>query len=186
MTRATDIADDAVLEVGNQYAWAPTHGAIYNWATGGGGAHAGLGVGLVNSINCYSFPILLAIRRGYINPAAALRIFNDIQNAGAGMEAYAFSTSLVATMWTDWKAVPGSYWRPRRGDLVFFEGFPGGLLNHVALSTGNINALTGHSEVISFGERMAAMGQATVNRTSIELLRQAGHTSVKFIAPSWD
>ena len=186
MSRATDIAADAVLEIGNQYSWAPTHGAIYNWASAGGGAHAVLGTNLVNSINCYSFPMLLAIRRGYINVAAALRIFNDIRTRGAGMEPYAFSTSILATMWTDWKAVPGSYWRPRCGDLVFFEGFPGGLLNHVALSTGIINPLTGHSEVISFGERMAAMGQAIVNRTSIELLRQGGHTSVKFIAPSWD
>lgn len=185
MSRATDIATDAVNDVGTQYFWAPTHGAIYNWAKAGGGAHAALGNNAENSINCYSFPMMLAIRRGYIDDVAALRIFYNLTQ-GAAMIPYAFSTSLVATAWTDWKEVPGSFWRPRCGDLVFFEGFPGGLLNHVAVSTGNIHPLTGHSEVISFGERMAAMGQATVNKTTIELLRQVGHTSVKFITPSWD
>lgn len=185
MSRATDIADDAVAEVGNQYYWAPTHGAVYNWARGDDGGVA-LGTVAETSINCYSFPVMLAIRRGYIDQAAALRICNNIRSAGAGMEPYSFSTSWLTTMWTDWKEFPGSYWRPRRGDLVFFEGFPGGLLNHVAVSTGRVNSLTGHSEVVSFGELMAVMGQATVHLTSIELLRQPGHTSVKFMAPSWD
>lgn len=185
MSRATDICGDAVAEVGNRYFWAPTHGAIYNWARGDDGGIA-LGAAVETSINCYSFPMMLAIRRGYVDGAAALRICDGIRLAGAGTEAYAFSTSLLTTMWTDWKEFPGNYWRPRRGDLVFFEGFPGGLLNHVAVSTGRINSLTGHSEVVSFGEGMEVMGQATVRLTSIELLRQQGHTSVKFLVPTWD
>jgi hypothetical protein len=184
MSKQTDIADDAEGLVGQNFTWGPTAGALYVWATDPTMAHANLGTSEETFINCFSFPMLLAIRRGYLTKAVVKRILGDAQKKG-DMKAKAFSTAWTRAVWTDWKAIPGSWWRPKRGDLVFFENFVGGLLNHVAISTGKIS-LVGHSEVISFGEQREAIGPAPVNKTSIELLQQPGHTAVKFLTPTWD
>ncbi|GAA5441953.1 hypothetical protein Misp06_00114 [Microbulbifer sp. NBRC 101763] len=186
MSRATDIADDAEVDANNhqQYTWGPTDRNITTWG-GGTGPHALLG-SPAQPINCWSYPILLAIRRGYLNRQGALNLVQDLNLKSPSLKPYAFNTSDLTTMWTDWKDFPGSLWRPRRGDLVFFRSFMGGLLNHVAISTGRIHPMLGHSEIISFGEGRSTGGLATVNRTSIELVMQTHHTEVKFIAPSWD
>lgn len=186
MSRATDVVADAAGDVGTQYHWAPTPGALYLWAVSDPNAplaHVGQRVEL--SINCFAYPMLLAVRRGYLNQNAVRRILGAL-NSGGDERAKAFS-SWSSALWQDWPAgicgLLGNSWRPRAGDLVFFKGVIGGILGHVALSTGVITA-TGSSEVITFGEGRTTMGQATVNRSTVEALKP-GYQSVHFIAPNW-
>jgi hypothetical protein len=184
MSKATDVADDIEGMVGQSLYWGPTPGALYEWATDPLMNHNVIGQAEESFINCFGLPMLLAVRRGFLSKQSVKRILGDTLKRG-NAKATAFSTAWNKAVWTDWKEVPGSVWRPKRGDLVFFENYVGGLLNHVAVSTGKISFI-GHSEVISFGERRDAIGQATINKTSIELLRQEGHTSVRFLTPTWD
>jgi len=184
MSKATDIADDMEALVGQERYWGPTPGALYEWATDPTMGHEALGGSEETFVNCFGLPMLLAVRRGFLSKPSVKRILGDTLKRGDA-KAKAFSTAWNRAVWTDWKAVPGAAWRPARGDLVFFKNFVGGLLNHVAVSTGKTSFL-GHSEVISFGEGREAIGRARVNRTSIELLRQEGHTSVRFLTPTWD
>ena len=184
MSKATDIADDIEAMVGQTLYWGPTPGALYEWATAPNMDHIGIGQAEEAFINCFGLPMLLAVRRGFLSKPSVKRILGDTLRRGVE-KATAFSSAWNKSVWTDWTAIPGSAWRPSRGDLVFFENFVGGLLNHVAVSTGKISFI-GHSEVISFGERRDAIGQAQINKTSIELLQQEGHTSVRYLTPTWD
>jgi hypothetical protein len=184
MSKATDIADDMEALVGQERYWGPTPGALYEWATDPKMGHETVGTSEEAFINCFGLPMLLAVRRGFLSKPSVKRILGDTLKRGDA-KAKAFSTAWNRSVWTDWKAVPGSAWRPARGDLVFFENFVGGLLNHVAVATGKTSFI-GHSEVISFGERRDAIGRARINKTSIELLQQEGHTSVRFLTPTWD
>ena len=184
MSRATDIADDMEALVSTTLHWGPTPGALYEWATNPRMGHEDIGSSDEFFINCFGLPMLLAVRRGFLSKDSVKRILGDTLKRGEE-KAKAFSSAWFKAVWTDWKPFPGSAWRPKRGDLVFFENFVGGLLNHVAVSTGKISFI-GHSEVISFGEGRQSIGPARVTKTSIEFLRQEGHTSVRFLTPTWD
>jgi cell wall-associated NlpC family hydrolase len=180
--KSEQVAADALADVATNYHWAPFGGAcsLYDWANGGT-ALGNVGSNAANAICCFEYPMLLAARRGYINQQGVQDIFTRIMKTN-------FSASSFATtwtkLWTDWPsfACSNTYWRPRRGDLVFYAD-QHGELNHVVIALG-ANA-AGQIQVVSFGEGLAAPAQAAVNLTTVDALRQAGHISVRFVSPPW-
>jgi len=184
MSRQTDVADDAIQEAqaNTQYHWAPTPGGLYLW-TRNECPIGDVGRRDDTAMNCFAYPMLLAVRRGYLTRDQAARILGDTRRSG-DKAAYAFSGSWVTQLWVDRPGVPGDYWRPRKGDLIFFEGIIGGFLAHVALATGGTGAANKGNQCVSFGEGRTTMGQATVNVTTIEALSH-GYRSVRFLSPAW-
>ncbi|WP_263353018.1 hypothetical protein [Acidicapsa acidisoli] len=183
MSTQADILNDAVADIGQQYYWEPSPNTLYAWATGDiANPAAQLGTTSELAINCYTWPLLLAVNRGYLTKANVKSIIGKTIDNKADKTPYAFTTSSVTQLWTDWKSFPGSWWRPRAGDLVFFEGLIGGLLGHVAISTGNI--VHDESEVISFGHGLTVPQLTAVARTTIERIR-TGYLSIRFLTPSW-
>jgi hypothetical protein len=183
--RANQIALDAANDVGTQYYWASfmNAGAMYDWATGG------LALNLVgqsedHAICCFEYPMLLAARRGYLSADDARKIIGALMDSGFNAESFETTWTKV---WNDWPDFPfsGTYWRPRRGDLVFYRSNTGigGDTNHVVLSLGPDNA--DNIEVISFGEGLQNPAQAAVTRSTVNGLRQQGHSAVKYVAPPW-
>src|SRR6185369_16512834 len=100
MSKQTDVAQDAEAMVGQQLHWEPTHLALLNWATTAAAPHAALGTTAADAINCYSFPLLLAVRRGFLGKAAVNRILGGTMGAGTA-KAYAFTNAWSATLWED-------------------------------------------------------------------------------------
>ncbi|BBM02593.1 hypothetical protein [Microbulbifer sp. GL-2] len=86
MSRAADIADDAEADANNnqQYTWGSIDRNITSWG-GGTGPHALLG-SLAQYINCCSYPILLAIRRGYLNRQGSLNLVQDLNQKSPSLK----------------------------------------------------------------------------------------------------
>ena len=194
MSAKTDnVIQDAETEAGTatQYYWAPmiSGQGFAGWACGQVAIGA-VGTTAADAMCCFDYPMLLAARRGYLTMQNVMDIYAAIGKAlsssgGLSQAAGIFSYwGYKLSVWKDWKTIPGGVWRPRRGDLVFFSAPTGGDLNHVVLACGTTDT-QGRAEVISFGEGLSTPQQATVTKTTVEQLKQAGHTAVKFTQPIW-
>ena len=181
--QANQIAVDAAADVGTEYFWAPFMNAasLYDWATGDLALDK-VGKSKEHSICCFEYPMLLAARRGYLSKDGVKKIIGALMDSG--FNASSFETTWTK-VWNDWPNYPFSapYWRPRRGDLVFYRSEMGGDTNHVVLSLGPNNA--NNIEVISLGEGLQDPAAAKVTRSTVDGLRQDGHTAVKYVAPPW-
>jgi hypothetical protein len=190
MSRQTDVILDAEADalMARQYHWDP----FPNTTGMDAWARNAIAVGAVGatgaaSICCFDYTMLVAARRGYLSRAQLNGVYHSMIVGGrhdAGVMSY---WGYRLSVWRDWSGVPFSYWRPSRGDLVFFSSPIGGDYAHVALACGS-NNFAGHAQVISFGEGMAAPGPCPVRRTTIEAIRLlygAAVTTVKFTTPLW-
>lgn len=181
--QSNQIVIDAIADIGTRYYWAPfmNAAALYSWATGDIPIHT-VGANADNPICCFEYPMLLAARRGYLDQQGVRNIIGKLMDSGFNASSFATAWSKV---WNDWPsfAFSKTYWRPRRGDLVFYSAAVGGDTNHVVLSLGPNAA--GTVEVISFGEGLQNAAPALVTRTTVNALRQKGHTAVKFVSPPW-
>jgi len=92
MSKATDIADDMEALVGQERFWGPTPGGLYEWATDAQMGHEAIGTSEETFINCFSLPMLLAVRRGFLSKPSVKRILGDTRNRGDA-KAKAFSTA---------------------------------------------------------------------------------------------
>jgi hypothetical protein len=183
-TKGNQLSLDAIAEVGNEYYWEPFLMAtgISNWYEGTCRLDE-VGKSQKNSICCFDFILLLAAKRGYVTKQSVKELYGRIAGwGGAGAQGFGPDSSL----WKDWPGFifSSTYWRPPKGDVVFFESGTGGDLNHVVFSLGpNTNDAI---EVVSFGEELEKPTKAAVTRKTIAQLRQEGHTAVKFLKPFWD
>ncbi len=188
MSKVTTIIEHAERDAasGAQYYWAPfmMAGGISKWMENEISADA-IGKSADAAICCFDYPLMLCIRYGYINVAAMDKIYGDLIKAGQNTSSGALSYwGYKLSVWQDWPGLGGGYWRPRKGDVVFFNAAVGGDLNHVVLACGSTD-ISKRAKVISFGERLEKPQQTTVNATTVEELKQAGHTAVKFTQPIW-
>ncbi len=188
MPRANTIIAHAEREAAanTQYYWAPfmTAAGILRWMEKEISANA-IGKSADTAICCFDYPLMLCIRYGYLNSGDLNKIYGNLIKAERNKESGALSYwGYKLSVWQDWAGFPGGYWRPRRGDIVFFNAAVGGDLNHVVLACGAID-VHGRSKVVSFGERLEKPQKTTVSATTVEELKQAGHTTVKFTQPIW-
>jgi len=182
--KGNQLSIDALTDVGSEYYWQPflVANGINNWVDGECQLND-VGTNEDNSICCFDYILMLAAKRGYVDKKAVKDLYGRIAGWGsAGAKGFGPNSSL----WKDWPGFPFSktYWRPPKGNIVFFESPFGGDLNHVVFSLGpnDINEI----EVVSFGEELEAPTRTAVTRKTIAQLRQEGHTAVKFIKPFWD
>lgn len=181
--KTNQIILDAESEVGNQYYWAPMSLGLLTWMQGNCNLNQ-VGDSEERAICCFDLFFLLAARRGYLEKKDVKSIYNALLFAKANNKASTLGAK-SSVVWKDWPEFifSSTYWRPRRGDLVFFHGMTGGDVNHVVLSCGPNEA--SQVEVITFGEGLEKSQKTTVNRSTIKALRQKGHTAVKFVTPAW-
>lgn len=188
MSKVSTIIEHAERDAatGAQYHWAPfmMAGGISRWIENDISADA-IGKSADAAICCFDYPLMLCIQYGYIDAAGMNKIYGDLIKAKQDKTSGALSYwGYKLSVWQDWPGLGGGYWRPRKGDIVFFNAPVGGDLNHVVLACGSTDALN-RAKVISFGERLEKAQQTTVNATTVEELKQAGHTTVKFTQPIW-
>ncbi|HEX9983260.1 MAG TPA: hypothetical protein VGF69_08350 [Thermoanaerobaculia bacterium] len=187
--KTDNVIQDAETEaaLATQYWWAPflTGAGMTGWACntvtlGNVGTTAG------DAMACFDYPLLLAARRGYVTQAQLLKLYQDLLGTTATQRAGLFSYwGYKLSVWRDWKAIPGSYWRPRRGDLVFFTAAGAdGDINHVVLARGSTDVM-GRAQVVSFGQSLSTPQSTAVNFSTVEQIKQAGHIAVKFTQPLW-
>ncbi|NVZ61986.1 hypothetical protein HX867_07805 [Pseudomonas gingeri] len=188
MSKSSTIIEHAERDAceGKKYNWAPftVGGGIGQWLVDIIGPEE-IGQSAEAPICCFEYPLLLCIKNELISKATMQKIFNGIINNTKHQKSGALSYwGYKLSVWQDWSGFPKNYWRPRRGDIVFFNEPRAGDLNHVVLACGTIDSVK-NANVISFGAGLEVPQVATVVATTIENLKQKGHASVKFTQPIW-
>ncbi len=161
-----------------------------------------IGMQAGRSINCFDYFLMLCIQEKVmsINKVKEIYLKTRGVNYNLNLERAAgvFSKHYYSTgVWKDWPLEHSlfgfgqyifskDYWRPKRGDLVFFNkkgSSSGGDFYHVALACGKEKA-----RVISFGHKMKRSGpvETVVEEISIgEIKSSEKGIVVKFTDPAW-
>jgi hypothetical protein len=185
-------------KIGQQYFWAPGGGpkGIHLWLSGYC-SEAEIGQDSTKAISCYEYFLMLCIQEKVIDKNKIKDIYWKCTNSGNNNRAAgALSKNFYSLgVWKDWPTfgnfrplnyfTPKNYWRPRRGDLVFFNNKEwGGDFYHVALACGRENKAT----VISFGDSQTSgrSQRVPVKEVAIGFLQsQVRGVVVKFANPVW-